>query len=658
MSVLYVTAFKDIGRSTWNHFTASTHTYHNAFSTLARNLNVELTCFVDTDARAFISRERLLDEKFLHDYDEESTFFPLCFDKEQSIMNNVEYQQLVSHRLHHPEHCKPAYNIVNHNKVHFVRRASQLYPNYDTYVWIDFHQARHNDIPRVCTYNHLPKDKVTMCTSMHLFDSPNLTSSQITSLSCDHIQGSAFVVPKQMVNTLYDEYKTQLQVNYQNNIVDDDQGIHLAIHQRCPSLYNFIPARSFGYTIQLLQNDMNQSKIEDTISIIMEKLPDHQRNSLLMFWNALKDNWSHFTYMSHLYGMPNYNEIGLLNEFAIYESCKNANTVYFTEGVAWYTILSGLISSSSIMCDIASDAPYYMKKVFGDRVQEGRCRSSYDISIVSKCDEGIEMLRSDTCKCVIGIDSICAELQKHTNYAFTFSYVIDGSLITKGCITEFGKKVAEGYKHVCENRKTELCDIMTSERSDKGNGWHNYTIIYDHLFSELRNTPIALFEMGLGSRNPNIPSNMGVNGRPGASLYGWHRYFQHPQSLCWGADVDKDIQIEDCNIKTFFGDQLNKDVLQEMWNNIELRDKAFDIIIDDGLHEYEANANMFMNSYHKLKDNGVYIIEDIKIYQVHLFETLIRNMRLNAKFDYIALINLPNPGNTVDNIIMIIKSNA
>ena len=37
----------------------------------------------------------------------------------------------------------------------------------------------------------------------------------------------------------------------------------------------------------------------------------------------------------------------------------------------------------------------------------------------------------------------------------------------------------------------------------------------------------------------------------------------------------------------------------------------FDIIIEDGLHTFEANKCFFENSIHKVKRGGIYIIEDI-----------------------------------------------
>ena len=79
-------------------------------------------------------------------------------------------------------------------------------------------------------------------------------------------------------------------------------------------------------------------------------------------------------------------------------------------------------------------------------------------------------------------------------------------------------------------KPTELCKIMGKSGSDKGNinlsnTAHNYTILYDYLFSHLKDKEIRLFELGLGTNNPNLPSSMGINGVPGASLYGWKEYF-------------------------------------------------------------------------------------------------------------------------------------
>ena len=51
-----------------------------------------------------------------------------------------------------------------------------------------------------------------------------------------------------------------------------------------------------------------------------------------------------------------------------------------------------------------------------------------------------------------------------------------------------------------------------------------------------------------------------------------------------------------------------------MWEKTGV--EKFDIIIDDGLHEPKANLNFFFNSIHKLKENGIYIIEDVSNHHI------------------------------------------
>src|SRR2546423_475374 len=113
------------------------------------------------------------------------------------------------------------------------------------------------------------------------------------------------------------------------------------------------------------------------------------------------------------------------------------------------------------------------------------------------------------------------------------------------------------------NLPTELCRIMTRYGSDKGAGRHNYTTLYHHLFRNLRNKQVTVFELGIGTNNPALPSNMGVAGNPGASLRGWADYF--PSGQIFGADIDREILFNEDRIKTFHCDQLSKSSIEQMW---------------------------------------------------------------------------------------------
>src|SRR5215472_13940731 len=64
---------------------------------------------------------------------------------------------------------------------------------------------------------------------------------------------------------------------------------------------------------------------------------------------------------------------------------------------------------------------------------------------------------------------------------------------------------------------TKMCRVMTKHGSDKGRP-NNYTPLYSALFKDRYDQPLRIFELGLGSNNLDVPSNMGVFGVPGASL--------------------------------------------------------------------------------------------------------------------------------------------
>jgi hypothetical protein len=207
-----------------------------------------------------------------------------------------------------------------------------------------------------------------------------------------------------------------------------------------------------------------------------------------------------------------------------------------------------------------------------------------------------------------------------------------------------------------EKISTPLCEIMGRNRSDKGNiniihSWHNYTTFYHHLFNYRRSLPLKIFELGLGTNNLSFPSNMGENGRPGASLYGWSDFFYN--SVIFGADIDKDILFQTDRIKTFFCDQTNSNIIKNMWEE-PLLTGNFDIIIDDGLHSFDANVCFFENSIHKLNKNGYYIIEDILNVEKHLFENKIKEWEEKYPNMIFKLVCISSHINYHDNNLLVV----
>jgi hypothetical protein len=79
--------------------------------------------------------------------------------------------------------------------------------------------------------------------------------------------------------------------------------------------------------------------------------------------------------------------------------------------------------------------------------------------------------------------------------------------------------------------------------------------------------------------------------------------------MIYGADIDMDILFEENRIKTYYIDQLDPASISRYWDNVDVND--FDLMIDDGLHTFEAGSTLFVNSVDRLSTNGIYIIEDV-----------------------------------------------
>ena len=163
-----------------------------------------------------------------------------------------------------------------------------------------------------------------------------------------------------------------------------------------------------------------------------------------------------------------------------------------------------------------------------------------------------------------------------------------------------------------------LNKLFTLYGSDKNE--HGYDILYSNILSKISPTP-QILEIGMGSVNNNIPSNMGKKGFPGASLRAFADLF--PDSQIYGADIDKDILFQDNNINTFYLDQNQLST----YDNPVIENKKFDLIIDDGLHMQSANLNSLLFSLERLTNNGILVVEDIPFSALDTWKIVINLIR-------------------------------
>ena len=170
------------------------------------------------------------------------------------------------------------------------------------------------------------------------------------------------------------------------------------------------------------------------------------------------------------------------------------------------------------------------------------------------------------------------------------------------------------YQHTTVNPLAQLCDRHGSDKGSAAQGerayhWepHSYTDVYHQLFGHCRTLIGTVFECGLGTNNVDIASSMGARGRPGASLRVWRDYF--PNAEIYGADIDRDILFTDDRIRTFHVDQSDAGSVQALWQQVG--PVTFDLMIDDGLHSFEAGVCLFEHSIDRLAPGGLYVIEDV-----------------------------------------------
>jgi glycosyltransferase involved in cell wall biosynthesis len=199
-------------------------------------------------------------------------------------------------------------------------------------------------------------------------------------------------------------------------------------------------------------------------------------------------------------------------------------------------------------------------------------------------------------------------------------------------------------------RRSELCRIMTEQGSDKGAGWHNYTLLYDFLLRPRRYETERLFELGIGAIDPQVPPNIGISGRPGASLRAWRQYF--PQAYIFGADIDKRSLFSEERISCYYVDQTNDQEIESLWQMIS-PPRQFDVMIDDGLHTFSANSCFMRNSIKMLRKYGFYVIEDIIHTQenLELYHDFFTDLGVPG-----AILRLPNLYNSYDNCLAIFRA--
>jgi hypothetical protein len=136
----------------------------------------------------------------------------------------------------------------------------------------------------------------------------------------------------------------------------------------------------------------------------------------------------------------------------------------------------------------------------------------------------------------------------------------------------------------------KLIEAVKNKKKGVIRKFEHFLPIYDSFFEGVREENLNLLEIGVGW---------------GGSLYTWREYL--PKARITGIDNNpKRKEFEGENIKVFIGDQADSQFLK----SVNRERGPFDIIIDDGSHMMHQQIKSFNTLFPRLKDGGVYVIED------------------------------------------------
>jgi len=155
----------------------------------------------------------------------------------------------------------------------------------------------------------------------------------------------------------------------------------------------------------------------------------------------------------------------------------------------------------------------------------------------------------------------------------------------------------------------DISQIINKYGSDKDR--NGYVPLYHTLFDKMKKDPLNFLEIGIGTMIPDVCSSMVGYGigdyKPGASLRSWRDYFTN--SNIYGFDIQPDTQFTEDRIRTFLCDSTNSSSVKESID--KLNNIIFDVIIDEGSHYFAHQLRTLENMFPHLKENGIYVIEDI-----------------------------------------------
>ena len=143
-------------------------------------------------------------------------------------------------------------------------------------------------------------------------------------------------------------------------------------------------------------------------------------------------------------------------------------------------------------------------------------------------------------------------------------------------------------------------DLFYEHNENLIHKWDHYFEVYERYFSKYRGQKLNILEIGISH---------------GGSIQLWKKYFGKDVQI-FAIDINPECEkLKQENTTIFIGSQSDPAFLSEVKKKIPM----MDIIIDDGGHTMDQQKISFEHLYSKVKDGGIYLIEDTHTSYWHQF---------------------------------------
>jgi hypothetical protein len=242
--VIFVTAFKDIGRNNYSHYKRSNDKYFESFFNIASNIEYTLVVYLEENIKNELLKKYTFKPNIIFvDMDKVDTFYDKFLEKDKIIIQSEIYKNKIPEdRKFNPEHIYSEYNLINHSKINFVKNCSTIYPNYSFYSWVDFGYISPN-IPNNLSLTKLPEKVVYAA-----FKEPTHRINEDDMLRSDEIfiMGSSYIIHKNCIEEFECLYEKKIIEWQEKYVTDDDQNLLLQLYYDNPNIFHLIQSDTWA----------------------------------------------------------------------------------------------------------------------------------------------------------------------------------------------------------------------------------------------------------------------------------------------------------------------------------------------------------------------------------------------------------------------------